>query len=168
MRLIREGKRSEVSLPAGVSMYISDGNIAFAPTEKKETAPFCEKLVFSGGCDFVDFPEQGFAIALSDPYLPCPISPPGKNIYKISIHTSINFDKINEAIFIRNRLPGDKIVSGKMTKKVKKLLNAAHAADRDSIPVFCDVDGIFYIPGIAVRDGMKEGSGKSVRISYWK
>ena len=168
MRLIREGKRSEVSLPAGVSMYISDGNIAFAPTEKKETAPFCEKLVFSGGCDFFDFPEQGFAIALSDPYLPCPISPPGKNIYKISIHTSINFDKINEAIFIRNRLPGDKIVSGKMTKKVKKLLNAAHAADRDSIPVFCDADGIFYIPGIAVRDGMKEGSGKSVRISYWK
>ena len=55
-----------------------------------------------------------------------------------------------------------------MTKKVKKLLNAAHAADRDSIPVSCDADGIFYIPGIAVRDGMKEGSGKSVRISYWK
>ena len=52
-----------------------------------------------------------------------------------------------------------------MTKKVKKLLNAAHAADRDSIPVFCDADGIFYIPRDR-RARRNEGGERKIRAHF--
>lgn len=171
MKLICTEKRGQITLPGGISMYIENGTVSFSETERKDFVPFMKELSFSGsGCKYFSFPEQGFAVALSDPTLPCPEPPmngESENIYKISIHTSLSFAKIKGTLYLRNRLPGDKIFAGGMNKKVKKLFNALHTPDRDSVPIFCDGDGIVYIPGVCVRDGIC-GECASVRISYWK
>ena len=49
-----------------------------------------------------------------------------------------------------------------MTRRVKKLYQQKKISpsERDAIPVICDSDGILWIPGIAVRDGIKAVSSE--------
>lgn len=44
------------------------------------------------------------------------------NIYKLSIHISVNSDKLKDKVFVRQRADGDRIVCRGMTRRVKKLL----------------------------------------------
>lgn len=46
-----------------------------------------------------------------------------KNIYKSSIRTELNSDKIKHILFVRSRADGDSWVYGGMTRKLKKLCN---------------------------------------------
>lgn len=174
VNLIRASEHGELSLPGRIVMKLSGGKVSFERADdKREIHPFERELIrvgedISGAVRYFDFPDAGFCLALSDSRLPEVENPAnGENIYKISIHTTISFDKIRGSIFVRNRLPGDVIVKGGMTRRVKKLLNSAHVEDRDFLPFFCDAGGIFYIPGIGLRDGMKDGGG-DLRISYWR
>ena len=43
-----------------------------------------------------------------------------------------------------------------MTKKVKKMMNEAKIpiSERDLLPLFCDKEGIFWIPYFTLRDDM--------------
>lgn len=78
-----------------------------------------------------------------------------KNIYKIFIHKNLASDKINGRIYIRNRAPGDKIEQGGMSKLTKKLYceNKIPLDIRNILPVFCDNEGILWIPYMNARDG---------------
>lgn len=78
-----------------------------------------------------------------------------KNIYKIFIHKNLASDKINGGIYIRNRAPGDKIEQGGMSKLTKKLYceNKIPLDVRNILPVFCDNEGILWIPYMNARDG---------------
>lgn len=79
------------------------------------------------------------------------------NIYKTSILLYLDSDKINGTLFARNRLAGDKILSGKHHKDVRKLMNEAKIPLelRSRMPVICDDSGIIAVPKCAVRDGAK-------------
>ena len=70
-------------------------------------------------------------------------------------------------LYVRSRREADKIFSGKMNKRVKKLLCEKHVEShlRDKIPFLCDDDGIVAIPGVAVRDGVK---GNDLKIEFYK
>ncbi|MBQ9115877.1 MAG: tRNA lysidine(34) synthetase TilS [Clostridia bacterium] len=61
----------------------------------------------------------------------------------------------------RSRLPGDKYLRGGMHRAVRKELNAIGypAEKRALLPNLCDGDGIFWIPGLPPRDGIKKASG---------
>ena len=81
-----------------------------------------------------------------------------KNIYKLSMQANLNSDKIEKTITLRSRLPGDRYRFGGMTREVKKLFSDRKLteAQRDSLPIFADTDGVLWIPGFPPRE---EGNG---------
>ena len=76
-------------------------------------------------------------------------------IYNSLLRCAVRADKINKEVFIRAKLPGDRILTCGMHKEVRRLFSAARIppGERDSYPLLCDGNGILAIPGIAVRDG---------------
>ena len=94
-----------------------------------------------------------------------------ENIYKLSIHKTLDFDKIIGALKIRNRREGDSIRFGGMTRKVKKLLidQKLTAEEKACLPILCDDCGIVWIPGFPPRDGMEyKGTGTPLTITVLK
>ena len=63
----------------------------------------------------------------------------------------------------------DKMVQGKMTKKLKTIFCDKHIPShmRDKIPLLCDDKGILYIPTIATRDGAK-GKNAEALVKVYK
>ena len=102
---------------------------------------------------------------------------PGKNVlpgdYVIAVGESVSApltitaDAISfltgngSELYARNRRPGDRIFTHGMHKSVKKLLSDTGLSpeERNKLPFLCDKDGIFWIPGAAVRDGFYEKNG---------
>ncbi len=91
-----------------------------------------------------------------------------ENIYKLSIHKTLDFDKIIGALKIRNRREGDTVRFGDMTRKVKKLLTGQKltAAEKACLPILCDDCGIVWIPGFPPRDGTQySGTGTPLTVT---
>ncbi len=94
-----------------------------------------------------------------------------ENIYKLSILTTLRFDKIKGVLTVRYREAGDTYRYGGMTRRVKKLLSDKKMAlnERELIPVLCDGEGIVWIPGFPPRDGLGyTGEGEPLYISCEK
>lgn len=91
-----------------------------------------------------------------------------KNIYKNSTTTLISFDTMNDGLFIRPKRDGDKILCGKMTKKVKKLFceKKIPLNLRAKLPVFYDNKGIVWVPSVAIRDG-ETSSKEKIEITLF-
>ena len=90
------------------------------------------------------------------------------NVYKLSIHKTLDFDKIIGALKIRNRREGDTVRFGDMTRKVKKLLTGQKltAAEKACLPILCDDCGIVWIPGFPPRDGTQySGTGTPLTVT---
>lgn len=79
------------------------------------------------------------------------------NIYKLSIYAEVNSVKLSGSVFVRYRLDGDRIKHNNMTKRVKKILQEKDVSpnDRDTLPFVCDDEGIIWIPGVVLRDGVR-------------
>ena len=77
-----------------------------------------------------------------------------KNINKMLMIMKINPDTIKGELRARSRLPGDRILVNSMRKSAKKLICdlKLDPALRDAWPVFCDGEGIVWIPGIGLCD----------------
>lgn len=78
---------------------------------------------------------------------------------KIKLHSnntqiSLNGDSIVGNLYVRSRLPGDKMKVRKMNRTVKNLMQEAgiDAEKRRRLPCFCDEMGIVWIPGLPLRD----------------
>jgi tRNA(Ile)-lysidine synthetase-like protein len=89
-----------------------------------------------------------------------------ENIYKLSTLRSLRFDKIKNTLIIRNRIDGDSYRYGGIRHKVKKLFIDRKMSGREkaSIPIFCDEEGIFWIPGFALRDGIETADGEDAVV----
>lgn len=76
-------------------------------------------------------------------------------IYNLSIFARVSGDTIEGGVFARSRENGDSYKYGGITRKLKKLLNAARLTvrERDILPVVCDGEGIVWVPHFGVRDG---------------
>ena len=167
--LIRRSDFGELSLPGKTVMHIGNGRVTFSAAKEKHAAVPFESVLgddFEGKCEDFFFPEAGFMLRLCDGRLNIPeFSSEIENIYKISIHTSVRFDKIKGTLAVRSRRPGDVILRGGMHKSVRKLMSSAHIEDRDSLPVICDSEGILYIPYIGCRDGSEDRTGGGLTIT---
>ena len=94
-----------------------------------------------------------------------------ENIYKLSIHQTLDFDKIIGALKIRTRREGDTFRYGGMTRRVRKLLTELKltADEKTCLPILCDESGIVWIPGFPLRDGMKyTGTGHPLTVTVLK
>ena len=85
-----------------------------------------------------------------------------QNIYKLSILTSVNSDRIINgrefAVSIRNRKPGDSYRFGGHTRDIRRqLINfGIPAFRRRYLPCFVDKNGdIFWVPGLPLEDSAR-------------
>ena len=83
----------------------------------------------------------------------------GENVYNLSLHIRIDCDKINGKLSLRCRLPGDRILMGKMNKNLKKLFcdKKVPVRLRNSLPIIEDEGDVLWVPMVGVRDGCAAG-----------
>ncbi|MBE6724617.1 MAG: tRNA lysidine(34) synthetase TilS [Ruminococcaceae bacterium] len=168
------GAVGAVSLPGGVRCVLTRDEIRIEPDTRDKPLPFPERAGtisadFPGGvvfenelCRVLCFPGEDVGL---------PETAPGRqseeNIYKSSISVSLCFDKIEFACRIRNRIPGDTIRFGGMTRRVKTLFSGRKLPEavRSALPVIEDGKGVLWIPGFPPRDGtLWEGAGKRLTL----
>ena len=67
-------------------------------------------------------------------------------------------------IFVRSRREGDSYVFGGHRRDVRRqLINfKIPQRKRASLPMFCTDEGIFWVPGLPLADGMKAGKDDDV------
>ena len=148
-----------VSLPGKMDFICADNMCSISKKSPKKEIKYEYKL--SMGVNHIE--EIDAEIILSDK----PINDFSSKVYKISIQQSIDFDIINGGIFVREKRDGDSYVFGGMTHKLKKLFcdRKIPTQKRELIPVFCDGDGIFWVPGFSVRQTKKQKSQKKLYIA---
>ncbi len=153
--LDRNGGELTVSVPGGMCCVIERERVFF----KNEKEPKNEdKNVFLYPRDGNVYENHLYKVIISpkDHNSHVKLNDNDENIYKLSTLRSFAFDKIKGTLVIRNRLDGDSYTFGGMKRRVKKLFidKKMSLSEKSAIPIFCDDDGIIWIPGFPVRDGM--------------
>ncbi|MBE6717694.1 MAG: tRNA lysidine(34) synthetase TilS [Ruminococcaceae bacterium] len=153
----------KLSLPDKINFVITPERVYF---EKALPKKILNKHVLRYGLN--EFEETGTAVFISDNKDDvndiC-----SKNIYKISIHSTLKNSVMSDTIFVRHKQDGDVFCFSNMTKKVKKMFNESKIPppEREAIPVFCDSKGIFWIPGFPLRDDLKTNiNEKNIYLFY--
>lgn len=157
-----------LDLPGRIRFTVDRHTAAFRKPQDTAAAPEEFEIPYDGS----DFENELYCLTFSEEF---PGENHGKftsdfnieeNIYKLSIHKTLRFDKIIGALKIRSRQAGDTFTCGGMTRRVKKLLTDKKltAAEKARLPILCDDGGIVWIPGFPLRDGM-EYTGDGIPLS---
>ncbi len=162
----REG--SSISLVGGIRAKIESGRLYF--TDEADGEPCEFEYTLHDGINRFENPD--FAVFVSK----CGKTSEDlqkdnetlQNVYKLSIHTILSSDKINHMLSVRSRRDGDSYVFGGMTRKLKKLYNdrGYSAKKRRETPIFCDAEGIVWVPGFPAADRVKP-QGDVIEIIYY-
>ena len=155
-----------LDLPGGVAFEAEGDSFRFVTgergTAKEQPAP--TKIELDGAF----FKNGKYVVTLSSS--PAETMEIDGRIYNLSTHKTVDFDKIKREFVLRGRKEGDLYRFGNMTRKLKKLLSEKKIppSERDSYPIVCDEDGIVWVPGFPVRDGMKCSCGKKVFLCCYE
>ncbi len=147
---IREllGKNNfSVSLPGSYLFVCEYGKCRV--TKEENTSAFFNPLLFGENL----FDSIGLAVYITEE----PIDKTYTNVYKNSIQVCVSSDIIDNGVYIRSKSDGDAYRYGGATRKIKKLFNDSKIppTKRNKIPIFCDNEGIFWVPGFGLRDDAK-------------
>ena len=163
-KLAEGGEPFSVYLPGDTVVRCERGRLCFASAAEP---PMPYRVEINEGENIL--PDGSVLLVLPDGEEK--ITYPSHKVYNLSIFARLCGDTIKKGVFARSRENGDAYRTGGMTRKLKKLLNAAQytVRDRDIIPVVCDADGILWVPGFGVRDGAgAKKDGKDYTIYYIK
>lgn len=144
----------ECSLPGKITARIHGVKLYFLKAREGEATPF--SYLLKEGLN--EFPERGFAVfsaKIGDDDTDLQKTHELlKNIYKLSICTRVNSGKINRELAVRSRMDGDAYIFGSMTRRLKKLYNdrGYDKEYREKTPIFCDKEGIIWVPGFPPAD----------------
>lgn len=139
---------SELSLPTGRRAVIEDGCLAFTNGKRAHmSAPEFDIPLATG-----EFCLSDGAIIIIEAN-PTADAPQSADVILVRGQAA---DTLPSAHF-RPRREGDTIVCGKMTKKVKKLMNEKKLPlrTRASLPILADESGVLWIPGVAISDRLR-------------
>ncbi len=171
LSLCRKGREgSSLSLGGGFRAAIRKGTLRFeAEGEKTASAVSCPmpKALTDGENRFE---KPDFAVFLGNDEKKENCYETLKNIYKLSIHITVNSAKIKGAVSVRFREPGDAFVFGGMKRRLKQLFHdrGFDAETRASLPLFCDSEGIIWIPGFPAADHVLPVPGEpTLDITYF-
>ncbi len=150
MALIHGGRPGRISLPGHAALFFQGERIWVGPEPACTPTAISDEVPISVG-DAVLF--GPFLVKVSKER--AEIVSPDQNIYNLAIYGTLDFDKINNSLYIRARRTGDVYFTGGMHKKIKKLFGAMKIPShlRDSYPLLCDEEGILWVPGLRPRDG---------------
>ena len=144
---------SSVSLPCAMRGRIENGYLRFSREERDPQTHKNYEITLKTGKNILS---EHIILYVS-----------GKNetnVYKFATRATIASDKIVGDLYVRNRRAGDKILMRGMHRDLRKLMNEKKIDPelRDSWPVICDGEGILYVPGVGLRDGV----GRSLGSEY--
>jgi len=169
LSLFEKENGARLSLPGGVCAIVNGEALSFV---KENGGISCFenefKLPLSFGVNY--FENKNFAVYLTNEQdFDANIYADLKNIYKLSITAEINFDKIIDGIYLRNRQRGDKYVFYGVNHSVKTILSDAKIPSlrRNALPVFCDGNGIIFVPGFPIRDDVFAKKGEKKTTIYY-
>ena len=96
----------------------------------------------------------------------CPID--GTNIYRYATRVDFSSATIKGTPVLRNRRAGDRILSGKCHKSVRKLPRMAKFSleTREGMPLLCDAEGVLAVPFGPVRDGAKKNADATLYLFF--
>lgn len=151
--MLLNGDNFSLDLPGAVSFFRSFDKCYFF--KKEDIAS--ENLSVPLKMGFTEISELGIAVEIADDV---PLNSP--NVYKYSIQALISSDIIVNELFVRTKKDGDSYRFGGITRKLKKLFleKKIPQSQRSRIPVICDSNGIVWVPGFRVRDGLLPQKGK--------
>ncbi|MBQ8840383.1 MAG: tRNA lysidine(34) synthetase TilS [Clostridia bacterium] len=155
IKLIKNGKTGKlVNLAHGISFKIERGYAKFIKSKELEKIEFSYKL--EAGLTYLK--EIDTYISLNDAEAP--------NGYYEVCSMLFCAESLKGELTVRNKVDGDTIYHGKMTKKLKKMMADKHIPShyRAKMPIVCDEDGVVAVPSLAIRDGAK---GKDVSIKVY-
>ena len=137
---------SSISLPSNTIAKIEDGMLVFDKNEEKhESEDFC--IPFAIG-----------KIALPNGIIINIERNPTNDASKSDVFIDVKCDIINTDAHFRSRREGDVIFSGKMNKKVKKLISEKKIPlnMRNKIPLLVSENEILWIPTVSVCDRVRK------------
>ena len=148
---LREGADTRLSVGEGTALIIYRGTLRFT-CDRRDAAP---------GFDLPIELEKKITAADGAWEFLLTRTPPAAaadrkdDIYEKSIYAAIDPAAAQGKLFLRSRLPGDRVAAGGARRTVKNLLQEAGVpADlRRDLVFLCDERGIIWIPGAALRDG---------------
>jgi len=142
-------ENKSLSLPGKIVFSVNKNTVSF-DKEKKPVRKLNSRYLIRG---LQEFTETGEAVILAFSEKEA-VEIIKKNIYNIYTYTVVNKSIITDKIVVRCREDGDVFKYSNITKKVKKMMNENQIdiEARNAMPLFCDSKGIFWIPGIALRD----------------
>ncbi len=155
---------SSVSLPDSITAKIEQCYIVFEKQSLSVTQSYEIKLEY--GINKIEGTD--FAVCLSDTEAPPLLNIDGQN-YKLYTSAKIKNTAIS-SLYARSRCEGDTIYSGKMTKKLKKIMcdKKIPLRERDSLPIITEQGEIIYAPLCAVCDRVLAKSDYKIKISIYK
>ncbi len=161
-RLIKSpSPHKSLSLPCAC-VQIEQGRLTLAENAPRAVADYEIPL-----CEGVTYLPDGIGVAvLGDEGINC--IPDGMNVYRYETRIDFCSAIMKGSAVLRNRRAGDRILSGKCHKSVRKLPSmAAFPLDvRERMPLVCDEEGVLAVPFGPVRDGAKKCADKTLYLFF--
>ena len=150
------GTHGRLHLPDDVTAYYGDVLEFVREEDKNEKADYS----FAATSGEHTMEKYGFSIGFYD------AADKEPNIYKELIYKVCINDKIKSNLFVRCRKESDVYLIRGHRRKLKKLMCDAKipVRKRDSYPVVCDGEGIVWVPGFPVRDGLSAKDEKDSKL----
>ena len=148
---MKDSDNFSISLPGKTVFRCERGVCSFIPlSEETEALP---QTVFPIKLEFGKNIIQGTNLVV---FIGDQITKSSLNVYNFSITACVSFDIINDGLYLRLKEDGDAYKYGGFTRKLKKVFNdyKISLSKREKTPVFYDKDGIVFVPGLPVRDGI--------------
>ena len=155
-----EGKNGQISLPHKLCACFEDGILTFRPECEAdiETEAYSVSLPF--GLTFI----EGTCFAVSVSTSSDVTYPEGYMLYDTACVSA------ELSLSARNRREGDRIFTGGMHKRIKKLMcdKKVPSCDRSSLPLIFAGDELIFAPKCAISDIAKQKKQKQITISIFR
>ena len=156
LKLAENGKVGQyINLPNKSSFKKERGYVKFVETENLVKVKY--NLTLKEGVNYIE--QVKTAISVNSDLEP--------DLKKYELVECVKL-KSEGALLVRSKRDGDKMIQGKMTKKLKTIFCDKHIPShhRDKIPLICDEKGILHIPTVVSRDGAKSKNAETVIKIY--
>ena len=140
---------SSVSLPNKTRATIENGSLIF----EYDSEAGVEEIDFLFPFDECEYSvAQGVTLKI--------VKNPDNHFSKSDLSIDVSAELISADAHFRPRREGDTILSGKMNKKVKKLMSEKKISldMRKKLPILISNDKILWIPSVAISDKVREGA----------
>ncbi len=162
-----DGKKTCVSLPDGFCARLSRGKLGFEKDDRGKAKTLDFDVEAGEGTVF--FEENPYALYISfDGNKDIPKTLENNEIvYKKYTEDYLYFDTIPRVLRVRNRQIGDKILSGRMNKSVKRLFVSSDFSEKERymLPFVCLNEEILLIPSVATNDVCKKNDERNVKVT---